>query len=135
VDRVFLDANVLFSAAYLAGSGLRRLWDIGGVLLLTSEYAFLEAERNLARSRPDRLPALCELAQRLTVVATPELAAGLFDETDLPEKDRPILLAPVSSGATHLLTGDHRHFSAYLGCTVAGVMILMPRAYLDQRAA
>jgi hypothetical protein len=28
LDRVFLDANVLFSAAYMENSGLARLWQL-----------------------------------------------------------------------------------------------------------
>jgi predicted nucleic acid-binding protein len=47
LDRVFLDANVLFSAAYHAESGLARLWDREGVQLVTAEYAVEEARRNL----------------------------------------------------------------------------------------
>jgi hypothetical protein len=43
VDRVFLDANVLFSAAYRSDSGLLALWRRAGASLLTSAYAVLSA--------------------------------------------------------------------------------------------
>jgi hypothetical protein len=43
LDRIFLDANVLFSAAYLENSGLGRLWQLEGVELLSSAYAVEEA--------------------------------------------------------------------------------------------
>jgi hypothetical protein len=36
VDRLFLDANVLFSAAYRADSGLLRLWDLPDTELVLS---------------------------------------------------------------------------------------------------
>jgi hypothetical protein len=36
VDRLFLDANVLFSAAYRETAGIQRLWTRPGVRLLTS---------------------------------------------------------------------------------------------------
>ena len=39
MDRVFLDANVLFSAASTPDSGLRALWSLAGVELVTSEFA------------------------------------------------------------------------------------------------
>ena len=59
--RVFLDANVLFSAAY-GSPGLTRLWAIaavGGVELLSSGYAVSGAWRNLdlpeQRERLERL--------------------------------------------------------------------------------
>ena len=62
MDRVFLDANVLFSAAYLESSGLARLWQLADAELLSSDYAIEEARRNLAL---DRAPALARL-DRLT---------------------------------------------------------------------
>ena len=43
VDRVFLDANVLFSAAYSEGSRLRELWRLAETELLTSAFALEEA--------------------------------------------------------------------------------------------
>ena len=48
VDRVFLDANILYSAAYKDTSALRKLWELVDVVLLTSFYAVDEAHRNLA---------------------------------------------------------------------------------------
>ena len=47
MDRVFLDANILFSAAYRRESGLKQLWRISETQLLTSGYAVEEARRNL----------------------------------------------------------------------------------------
>jgi len=47
VDRVFLDANVLLSAAWRSGAALQRLWRLEGVELLSSGHAVEEARRNL----------------------------------------------------------------------------------------
>lgn len=47
MDRLFLDANILFSAAYRPDAGLRRLWEVPNVELVTSAYAGEEARRNL----------------------------------------------------------------------------------------
>ena len=47
MDRVFLDANILFSAAYRPTSRLLQLWSLPDVELLTSPYAVEEARRNL----------------------------------------------------------------------------------------
>jgi predicted nucleic acid-binding protein len=109
--RVFLDANVLFSAAYSAKSGLQRLWKLPSVELITSPYALAEARRNLAhRSQKARLVAL-------------------------PAKDRPILLSAVAAKATHLLTGDVKHFGKYYRQTIAGVMILSPAEFVEETKA
>jgi hypothetical protein len=92
VDRLFLDACVLFSAAYSQTSPLRRLWELPSTVLLSSGYAVAEAERNIAALRPELLDDLGSLTKRLTIVEAarmplPEPAASL------PEKDAPILLA------------------------------------------
>ena len=57
MTRVFLDANVLFSAAWSAQSGLLRIWSLS-LTRVTSPYAIAEAERNLAHKRPDALERL-----------------------------------------------------------------------------
>jgi predicted nucleic acid-binding protein len=127
VDRVFLDANVLFSAAYRRDAGLRRLWMLPGVELLTSAYALEEARRNLAQ-RGQRA-RLTWLMRALTIVAEP-VERPLPEGVDLPAKDRPILLAALDAQATHLLTGDVSHFGRHFGRAVEGVLILPPAAYL-----
>lgn len=56
---VFLDANVLFSAAYREKSGRLRLWNLPGVKLITSAYAAREAIVNLAEdAQRQRLESL-----------------------------------------------------------------------------
>jgi hypothetical protein len=37
--------------------------------------------------------------------------------------------------ATHLLTGDIRHFGPYLGRKIAGIAILLPGEYLRGRVS
>jgi hypothetical protein len=53
----------------------------------------------------------------------------------LPDKDAPILLAAVAARATHLVTGDLRHFGPFFGKNVAGVTILTPADYLRRAAS
>ncbi len=130
MDRVFLDANVLFSAAYRPGSGLRQLWRLKGVELLTSAYAIEEARRNLdEESQRARLEAL--LGEVRVVGAA---AVGLPGHIDLPAKDRPILLSAIQAGASHLLTGDREHFGRYFGRRLGSVLVLPPSDYLAGRS-
>ena len=129
-DRVFLDANVLFSAAWLEGAGLARLWRLPGVTLLTSRYAVAEAERNLdTDAQRVRLHAL---TQNTTLIDAPDHAI-LPDGVELVAKDAPILLAAIESRATHLLTGDRTHFGTLYGRKIAGVKVMPPAAYFKQR--
>jgi hypothetical protein len=48
MDRPFLDANVLFSAAYKIDAQLLQLWKLQNVRLCSSLYALQEARINLA---------------------------------------------------------------------------------------
>jgi predicted nucleic acid-binding protein len=129
VDRLFLDANILFSAAYRPSAGLLQLWRLNRVALCSSRYSLEEARINLD-----------EEGQRTRLI---ELSGALhlFDATQrklprgisLPEKDVPILLAAIDAQATHLLTGDLRHFGPYFGKKIEGTAILLPRMYLNLR--
>jgi predicted nucleic acid-binding protein len=127
VDRVFLDANVLFSAAYREKPGLLRLWQRPETRLITSVFAVEEALVNLPMT--EQRQRLKRLLRSISIV--PEApATGLPFGITLPEKDRPILLAAISSQATHLLTGDTTHFGSLFGRRVRGVIILPPARYL-----
>jgi len=134
VDRVFLDANILYSTGYKDTSALRKLWELTEVELLTSFYAVDEAHRNLAMDKPGQIESLEQLIGAMTVVADPAEAFAFPAGIDLVEKDRPILLAAIMARATHLLTGNKDHFGKYFGQTVAGVLILRPRDYLSSRS-
>lgn len=128
---MFLDANILFSAAYRPDAGLRRLWGLSDIELVTSAYAVEEARRNLDRS--EQRAALEALLQSVQVLAATPGDPPLTGPIDVAEKDRPTLAMAVAARATHLLTGDVRHFGRYYGQTVAGVRILPPAAYLRGR--
>jgi len=127
VDRLFFDANVLFSAAYQRDPGLLRLWRLSRCSLLTSSYAAEEARRNLARSA-QRL-RLGKLLESVTIVGEAESLGAA--NVGLPAKDQPILAAAIRAKATHLLTGDARHFGPLYGRTIGGVLITRPAPYLQ----
>ena len=130
MDRLFLDANVLFSAAYRADAGLLQLWRLNDVLLCSSLYALEEARTNLEEdNQRTRLSRLAEMVTLFDAVRR-NLPRGIV----LPEKDAPILLAAIQAKATHLLTGDLRHFGKYLGKKIEGVAIALPAEYLRARS-
>ena len=126
MDRLFLDANVLFSAAYREDAGLARFWKLK-VVLLSSAYAVEEARFNLHDDAQRR--RLAALVNGIEVISNIFLGA-LPDGVRLPENDRPILLSAIQSRATHLITGDKADLGRYFGRTIAGILILSPAAYL-----
>jgi len=129
MKRLFLDANVLFSIAYGSPS-LEIFWNMsreGRCKLLVTAYVIEEARRNL--SRPGQIKRLENLVMEVEVVpeSDPEMPCPVV----LPVKDRPVLLAAVQARATHLITGDLQHFSAYRGKNIQGVLVCTPRDYLQ----
>jgi len=132
VDRVFLDANVLFSAAYMESSGLARLWQLADAELLSSDYAIEEARRNLAADREPALARLSRLTATLTIVNLPQNPKQSLN-VRIDAKDRPILLAAIRGKANYLLTGDGRHFGHLYGKRIEGVMVLRPAQYFERR--
>ena len=126
MNRLFLDANVLFSAAYRPGAGLLQLWKLKNAALCSSRYALEEARINLDDENQRRRLTELSLSVELFEPAQEELPRGIA----LPEKDAPILLAALEARATHLLTGDLRHFGPYLGKKIEGIAIVLPGEYL-----
>ena len=84
---IFLDANVLFSGAYLLEAGLRRLWTLPRARLITSIYAAEEARRNL--SNPGQRSDLEGLLGFVEIVpTTAPTDHPLFSALMLPNKDQ-----------------------------------------------
>ena len=128
MDRVFLDANVIFSAAYNPGSRIGSLWRLRGLKLFTSDYALAEVVRNLQSKSPSRVLSLAGLLSRMSVIASPTITQSRVPG-DLPSKDEPILQAAIACRANYLLTGD-ADFVFCFGRVIDGVLILRPADYL-----
>jgi predicted nucleic acid-binding protein len=122
MDVVFLDANVLFSAAYKSGTGICRLWKMRQIKLVTSAYATSEARRNLLEAK--QRTRLDDLLRNVEVIPASQVHQRSSKKIALPDKDIPIFSAAMDVGATHLLTGDVTHFGKYYGKTVEGILIL-----------
>ena len=130
-DRIFLDANILVSAAWRADGRLSVLWSLPDTQLLTSACAIVEADRNVVSA--EQRTRLLRLVQPLEIVDEPR-PRGLPAGVVLPGKDTPILLAAIDAGAKYLRTGDKDHFGRYYGQMIEGVTILRPAQFLAMRA-
>ena len=112
--RLFLDANVLFTAAHNPRGKAALVIELGKeghFALAASLYASEEARRNLERKFPQSLGRLDSLLRGIPLVPhQPDLP---FPPT-LAEKDRPIFQAAAAWGATHLLTGDLKDFGPFM---------------------
>ena len=125
MKRVFLDANVLFTAAHnpsgkaalVIALGVKGRWEV-----LSSSYAVEEAHRNIASKFPDFQSRLQDLIDSISIVAS---GSGTDCPVKLPEKDRPIMEAAIRTQATHLLTGDLKDFGTFMNKPrqTAGIVI------------
>jgi predicted nucleic acid-binding protein len=131
--RIFLDANVLFSAARSDGA-VRQLcsWLVeAGHECVADEYVVTEARRNLAAWAPRAERELDTLLQGMTVSRAQQPGAEARAAEWLPEKDRPIFMAAIRLRCDALVTGDRTHFGRGYGKTFGGVVIHSPRSLAE----
>ena len=133
--RLFLDANILFSAAYKDAAPAALLIDLAlatGIAVMTSRFAADEARRNVEAKAPACLPALDRyLAQIPLLAEAPARLVELAANIGLPSKDAPILAAAWAARATHLVTGDRRHFGSLYDTAQQGTRIVLLRTALE----
>ncbi len=130
--KIFLDANVLFTAAHNPSGKAALIVELGAQghwQTLTSTLAVEEARRNLDIKFPACLARLESILSKVRVVSS---VSGPACPIDLPEKDRPIFLTAVKCRATHLLTGDIRHFGPFQNnpSRTAGIAIMTVADFL-----
>ena len=112
--RLFLDANILFTATHNPGGKAALVIELGGQghwELFSSPYAMEEARRNLERKFPHTLDRLNTLRPGICLV---EHWTGLAYPEGLAQKDQPIFQAALACQATHLLTGDLKDFGPFM---------------------
>jgi predicted nucleic acid-binding protein len=135
--RIFLDANVLFSAAKSEGA-VRRLLDLvieAGHECWADGYVVEEARRNLVAKAPEGLPALNALLARMRLAAAQPHPLASAATAAVPEKDRPVLAAAIRLECDALVTGDRTHFGAFYGKTLGDVTIYSPRLLAEALVA
>ena len=133
--RVFLDANILFSAARTDGA-IRRLLQLmrdAGHTLCVDDYVVTEARRNLERKGASSLSVLDELLRSMHVAAAMFPVREWADAVDwLPKKDRPVLVSAIRLHCDALLTGDRADFGPGFGRALGGVALHSPRSLFEQ---
>ena len=132
--RIFLDANILFSAAQSDGA-VRRLLAMlarAGHELWVDGYVAEEARRNIGVKAPDRLSELETHLSKMKWAGGQASADSTPFTRALPEKDRPVLGAAIRLGCDALVTGDSTHFGPCYGKTIGGVMVCSPRQLAEK---
>lgn len=123
--RLFLDANVLFTAAHNPSGKAALIIDLGSQKyweVVSCSFAIDEARRNIIIKFPGCLERLDSLLINVKKVPS---ESGRMCPIPLPQKDRPVLEAAIRCKATHLLTGDIKDFGPFMNNPdhTAGVII------------
>ena len=129
---VFLDANVLFSAA-LGGPAFELIWELARgerIRLVTSAHCRIEAAANLERKRPRSAPGLGRLLSDVGLAPEPPSEVLASARRFVPDKDAPVLAAALAARADVLVTGDLKHFGALMDRDDLPLRVRTPRAFL-----
>lgn len=119
--RVFLDANVLFSASNLDSNVARLVEWLGERgTAVSSDLAVEEARRNLVLKRPQWLEGFERVRTHLELVPSAQFALPVV----LDAKDVPLLCAAIAAKCQSFATGDKRDFGRLAGKTVLSVEII-----------
>ena len=131
--KIFLDANILFSAAKSNGA-IRFLI----MSLLDKEHQLVinlfvqeEAERNLTGKAPETLEYFYDLILRLTTVPLTNYQLLPKKASYLSLKDQPVLQAALHDRCDVLLTGDPTHFGRSYGERIKSLAVYSPGALAD----
>ena len=127
--RVFLDGNVLFTAAHNPNGKAALVITLGseGFQLATNAYAKEEARRDLERKAPDRLQ---EFSRQLSWIRLVADNPSIPCPADLTDKDWQIYRSAHACKANVMLTGDHQGFGFLLnGRELGDGLLIEPVAY------
>lgn len=126
--RIYLDANVLYSASLNENSRFLDFWRLRNVTPVTSQYAVGEVTRNLRFYGHDS--RFESLLVRTQIISDADVRLIPSDIT-LVAKDAPILAAAISASVDYLVTGDKNHFAHLYRTTIAGTYLISPADFLN----
>lgn len=119
--KVFLDANILFSASNSTSHVARFVRFLSEhKIAVTSSNATAEAERNVLVKRPawhDGYQAIMGGVVILDSVDAPV-------PVEIAAKDRPIIATAIKHKCDYLVTGDKRDFGHLFGQNISGTKIV-----------
>ena len=115
--KVFLDANVWFSASHSPSGGSFLLMEFakeGLLYVYANDHVLDEAERNLLLKSPESIEVFYNLVEKVSPSILPAfITSDVSRKLDgvLPESDVPVIAGAISSGADYLVTLDKKHIA------------------------
>ena len=136
--KAFLDANILFAAAYSSTGGSFYIFELAKkdkIKVFTSRLAVKEAEKNLrdkaSEEALDRFYNFMSEIDIKFVEANRDLAKSEFSRIT-GEKDAPIFAAALKSGAVFLITLDKKHLLNIRFSKIGKLQIVSPGDFIEK---
>jgi predicted nucleic acid-binding protein len=138
VVRVFLDSNVILSGLLSEKGAPRILLDLLSLRLpflsgLTGRYNLIEIERNIENKMPGLLSLyrayLPKLNLKVLPLPRPEDVRDFSGQ--IAEKDIPVLISAIRSGADFLVSGDKQHFGRMKDLDKYPFRVVTPSELID----
>jgi uncharacterized protein len=125
---IFLDANILFSAAWHRGAvhALLRMLLRDRHTLIVDRVVIEEARRNLEVHRPGSINVLEALCKKLIVMDSYTRHTKEITDLALPQGDAHVVACAINAECDILMTGDKRHFGSHYRKRIHGVLVLPP---------
>jgi predicted nucleic acid-binding protein len=133
--RVFLDSNVLFSAAYSEKEKSRsyiffELRDLNIIEIYISNLVKFESVHNIKIKKPEKSGFLNELLSKVNILE--DIYIYYDDIKSLPENDRIILSSAVYNDMDFFITGNTKDFLPFYNKKLSNTLILTPKSFLEQ---
>ncbi len=133
--RIFLDANVIFSALYSlkgAPNAILEAYLDGRLGVVVSRQVLEEIISNIHKKRPDLLPRLYFFLEQAPFEIQPDPSVEEVAQWAkvINPPDAPILAAAIAAGSDFLVTGNTTHFTPEVA-RKAKLCILTPAQFIQ----
>ena len=131
--KVFLDSNVVFSAAYSEKERSRsylffELQNLNIIKIYISNLVKFESIHNIKIKKPEKLDFLNELLSKADIIEDVDIYYE-FTKT-LPENDRIILSSAIYHNIDFFITGNTKDFLTFYNKKLKNTIILTPKDFL-----
>ncbi len=131
--KVFLDSNIVFSAAYSGKEKSRsylffELQNLNIIKIYISNLVKFESVHNIKIKKPEKLDFLNELLCKVAIIKDVDVYYE-FAKT-LPENDRIILSSAIYHNIDFFITGNTKDFLTFYNKKLKNTLILTPKDFL-----
>ena len=132
--KVFLDSNVIFSAAYSGKEKSRsylffELQTLNIIKIYISNLVKFESIHNIKIKKPEKLDFLNELLSKADIIEDVDVYYEFAK--NLPENDKIILSSAIYRDIDFFITGNTKDFLTFYNKKLKNTLILTPKDFLE----